>query len=210
MDGTVDPHQTAEAPSRASWDPPEIPLPEGWYPDPLDQTLLRYFDGSWWTYWTSEREASSGRDDLPDQPDQNDGSGKAALRDDIAQAKRDSTGLVGSGKETRLLEQYLRPNERVIALASASGDGIGVLACTNMRLLFLFAGIVRRQFVEVDWLHASSVVFDRKSKQFGVYTGRVTKRSLPALQVKVFVADDAIRVARAAEAAAAAPRLDIT
>jgi hypothetical protein len=69
-----------------------------------------------------------------------------ALRPDIAHAVSRVSGLlVGSMKEVNLLAGYLRPEERVLALTGAQGEGFGVLACTSQRLLFLFVGIVRKQ-----------------------------------------------------------------
>jgi hypothetical protein len=47
---------------------------------------------------------------------------------------------VGSIKE---VGGYLGPEERVVALTGAHGEGLGVLACTNQRLLFFFVGLVR-------------------------------------------------------------------
>ena len=218
-------------PASAPWEPPATPPPAAWYPDPLNQQLRRYFDGTRWTYWTADptrqpdqsAAASSAPVDGPfDSPAVGligdpvpvgagpaGAGGQGALREDIANARAEAQALVGAGKEIRLLEQYLRPEERVVALSAAQGSGMGVLACTNQRLPFVFVGIVNRQFFEIDWNQARNVVYDVRTKVFAVYTGKVTKRAVPAFSVRVPARPDAERISRAAVAASAAPRLDI-
>ncbi len=210
-------------PTSAPWDPPANPPPAAWYPDPLNQQLRRYFDGTRWTYWTADptrhpaQSAGAGPApvDGPVEAPAPVGAGPAgaggqgALREDIAKARAEAQALVGAGKEIRLLEQYLRPEERVVALSAAQGSGMGVLACTNQRLLFVFVGIVNRQFFEIDWNQARNVVYDVRTKVFAVYTGKVTKRAVPAFSVRVPARTDAERISQAAVAASAAPRLDI-
>jgi hypothetical protein len=117
--------------------------------------------------------------------------------------------LVGSMKEVNLLAGYLRPEERVLALTGAQGEGFGVLACTSQRLLFLFVGIVRKQVLEVDWNQAKAAIYNRSTKFLAVYTTRPTKRAVPAMAVRVSNAADAHAIVDAAEAASAAPRLDV-
>ncbi|MFI6026786.1 DUF2510 domain-containing protein [Amycolatopsis magusensis] len=181
--------------------------PAAWLPDPLDDHLIRYWDGARWTFHTAVRRVEAPAhprpavEAVPAVP---------SLRPDIAAAlERVRGALVGSMKEINLLAGYLRPEERVLALTSAQGEGFGVLACTNQRLLFLFVGLIRRQFLEVDWNQAKGVVFVEASKQFAVYTTRPTRRAIPAFTVRVGNLADAQTVANAAQAASAAPRLDI-
>ena len=181
------------------------PLAAGWYPGPLDMRLRRYFDGDRWTFWTA-------RPTTPDIGTSSISSSIAipaavappagpsptpvqqpGLRPDIAAAKKQAKLTLGAEKEVRLLEALLRNEETVLAHCGATGDGVGVLACTNQRLLFYFSGLVCHHFLEVDWNAARHVVYDQRSKRLMVYT----------------VSADAVRVARAAEAASAAPRLDI-
>jgi hypothetical protein len=185
------------------------PLPAGWYPDPLDRNLHRYYDGSRWTFLTVDPRLESAPAEIA-EPGQDDSGQRipSNLREDIAAAKAEARTLIGAEKEIRLLEKHLHSEERVVAIAGARGNGIGVLACTNQRLIFLFAGLLNHQFLEVNWNHARQVSYNLTNKQFAVYTGKVTKRSLPALAVTVPHRDDAVRIARAAEAASAAPRLE--
>ncbi|EME62653.1 hypothetical protein H074_08156 [Amycolatopsis decaplanina DSM 44594] len=117
--------------------------------------------------------------------------------------------LVGSMKEVNLLPGYLRPEERVLALTGAQGEGQGVLACTNRRLLFLFVGVVRRQFLEVDWNQTKHIFYSQATKTFSVYTTKYTKRAVPAFTVRVNNLNDANSIAYAAQSASAAPRLDV-
>ena len=159
--------------------PPAQPArPAAWLPDPLDNALVRYWDGHRWTFHTPVRRTVvpvevRPLDQAPAVP---------ALRPDVAQAlERVRGALVGSMKEVNLLGGYLGPEERVLALTSAQGEGLGVLACTNQRLLFLFA----------------------------VYTTKPTKRATPAMAVRVGNPADAQAVVQAAQAASAAPRLDV-
>ncbi|MEV6230011.1 hypothetical protein AB0L88_19335 [Saccharopolyspora shandongensis] len=112
-------------------------------------------------------------------------------------------------KEINLLPGYLRPEERVLALASAQGEGFGVLACTNQRLIFLFVGLLRRQFLDTNWNEAKAIRYDQSTRTFAVYTAKPTKRAVPAMAVRVASLEDARVVAHAAQTASAAPRLDI-
>ncbi|OLZ44102.1 hypothetical protein BS329_37355 [Amycolatopsis coloradensis] len=183
------------------------PRPPSWFPDPLDESLLRYWDGHRWTFYTADRPvpAPSAPPRQAPQP-----SPAPAARPDIAAALRNVRGvLVGSMKEVNLLPGYLRPEEQVLALTSAQGEGQGVLACTNRRLLFLFVGVVRRQFLEVDWNQTKHIFYSRSTKTFSVYTTKFIKRAVPAFTVRVNNLDDANSIAYAAQSAAAAPRLDV-
>ncbi|MFF1614697.1 DUF2510 domain-containing protein [Amycolatopsis sp. NPDC058278] len=178
----------------------------GWFTDPLDELLMRYWDGRHWTFHTAERpEVVAPRVEPPKPPE-----APPALRPDIAHAVSRVSGLLmGSMKEVNLLAGFLRPEERVLALTGAQGEGFGVLACTTQRLVFLFVGIVRKQFLEVEWNQAKAAVFNRSTKFLAVYTTRPTKRAVPAMAVKVSNVSDAHAIVHAAEAASAAPRLDI-
>ena len=84
-----------------------------------------------------------------------------------------------------------------------------MLACTNQRLLFLFVGLVRKQLLQVNWNQAKGVVYDRSTRVFAVYTTKPTKRATPAMAVRVGNLADAQAVGQAAQAASAAPRLDV-
>ncbi|MEU4801867.1 DUF2510 domain-containing protein [Actinosynnema sp. NPDC023587] len=179
--------------------------PPAWLPDPLDDSLVRYWDGARWTFHTAVRQVAEAAAPVP-APQQV----VPALRPDVAAALHRARGtLVGSMKEVNLLGGYLRPEERVLALTAAQGEGFGVLACTDRRLLFLFVGVVRRQFAEVDWNRAKGVFYDRTSKAFTVYTTKPTRKAQPALVVRVARVEDAQAVAHAAQMASAAPRLDV-
>ncbi|WP_410633772.1 DUF2510 domain-containing protein [Amycolatopsis sp. cmx-4-83] len=180
--------------------------PAGWLPDPLDDTLIRHWDGRRWTFHTVERPVATPAPP-PAEPAQQ---WAPALRPDIAEAVGRVSGLlVGSMKEVNLLGDHLRPEERVLALTGAQGEGFGVLACTTRRLLFLFVGIVRKQVLEVEWNQAKAAIYDRSTKYLAVYTTRPTKRAIRAMAVRVANAADAHAIVDAAEAASAAPRLDI-
>ncbi|ONI92966.1 hypothetical protein ALI22I_00785 [Saccharothrix sp. ALI-22-I] len=179
-----------------------------WLTDPLDDALVRYWDGHRWTFHTAVRRVESPVEVAPQV--QAPPPPAPVLRPDVAQALERVRGvLVGSMKEVNLLGGYLRPEERVLALTSAQGEGFGVLACTNHRLLFLFVGLVRKQFLQVDWNQAKGVVYDRSTKTFAVYTTKPTKRAVPAMAVRVPNLADAQAVAHAAQTASAAPRLDV-
>jgi hypothetical protein len=97
----------------------------------------------------------------------------------------------------------------VLALTGAHGEGLGVLACIKRRLLFLFVGLIRKQFLQVNWNEAKGVVYDRSTKVFAVYPTKPTKRATPAMAVRVSNLADAKAVAQAAKVASAAPRLDV-
>jgi hypothetical protein len=116
---------------------------------------------------------------------------------------------IGSGKEIRLLTEKLRGEEHVLAIAGATGEGIGVLACTDQRLLFLFQGIIRSQWVEFNWNQIKGLAYDQRSKQFAVFTTKITKRAKPAAQFTNVHPHDADQVSLAVQHAAAAPRLEM-
>lgn len=189
--------------------PPAPPVrPAAWLPDPLDDALVRYWDGHRWTFHTALRRTVAPAETRPHE--QTPPPAVPALRPDIAQAlERVRGALVGSMKEVNLLGGYLGHEERVLALTGAQGEGVGVLACTNQRLFFLFVGLLRRQILQVNWNQAKHVVYDRSTKVFAVYTTKPTKRAVPAMAVRVNNLADAQAVAQAAQAASAAPRLDI-
>jgi len=193
--------------------PPAAPpaRPPAWFPDPLDDQLMRYWDGYRWTFHTAHRPPAAPTEPSPQpQPVAPQAQPEPALRPDIATALERVRGiLVGSMKEVRLLADHLRPEEHVLALTGAQGEGSGVLACTNQRILFLFAGLLRKQFLQVDWNQAKAVHYNQASKTFAVYTTKPTKRAIPALAVRVHNLNDATALAHAAQAASAAPRLDI-
>ena len=188
--------------------PPAQPArPAAWLPDPLDNALVGYWDGHRWTFHTAVR-----RTVVPVEARPRDQAPPAvpALRPDVAQAlERVRGALVESMKEVNLLGGYLGPEERVLALTSAQGEGLGVLACTNQRLLFLFVGLVRKQLLQVNWNQTKGVVYDRSTRVFAVYTTKPTKRATPAMAVRVGNLADAQAVVQAAQAASAAPRLDV-
>ncbi|MGX7828091.1 DUF2510 domain-containing protein [Actinokineospora sp. 24-640] len=184
------------------------PRPSAWLPDPLDDQHLRFWDGRRWTFHTAARPAAAPPTAEPVPRD--DPRPPPVRRPDIAQAlERVHGGLLGSMKEVDLLPEHLEPEERVVALTAAYGDGHGVLVCTNHRLLFLFVGIIRRQFLHVSWNQAKAVTYTQASNTFAVYTTKPTKRAVPALAVIVGNLTDAQTVAHAARTASAAPRLDI-
>ncbi|WP_309112362.1 DUF2510 domain-containing protein [Saccharothrix sp.] len=180
--------------------------PAAWLPDPLDDALVRYWDGHRWTFHTAVRQiAQTVAAAPPPQP-----SPPPALRPDVASAVERTRGaLMGSMKEINLLPGYLYPEERVLALTSAQGEGFGVLACTDRRLLFLFVGVLRKQFIQVDWNQTKGITYDRTSKAFAVYTTKPTRRAIPAFSVRVARVEDAQAVAQAAQMASSAPRLDV-
>ncbi|WP_229796438.1 DUF2510 domain-containing protein [Saccharothrix coeruleofusca] len=179
-----------------------------WLTDPLDDALVRFWDGHHWTFQTAVRRVEPPAEAV--QPVQAPSQPVPTLRLDVAQALERVRGLlVGSMKEVNLLGDHLRPEEQVLALTAAQGEGWGVLACTNHRLLFLFVGLVRKQFLQVDWNQTRGITYDRSTKTFAVYTTKPTKRAVPAMAVRVPNLTDAQAVAQAAQAASAAPRLDV-
>ncbi|AGM06743.1 hypothetical protein AORI_4158 [Amycolatopsis keratiniphila] len=175
----------------------------------MDDALLRYWDGHRWTFHTAVRPAPApSAVERPRQAPQP--APVPAMRPDIVAALQNVRGvLVGSMKEVNLLPGYLRPEEQVLALTAAQGEGQGVLACTNRRLLFLFVGVVRRQFLEVDWNRTKHIFYSQSTKTFSVYTTKFSKRAVPAFTVRVNNLNDANAIAHAAQSAAAAPRLDV-
>jgi hypothetical protein len=170
--------------------------PAGWLPDPLDDALVRYWDGQRWTFRTAMRRAAA---TAPARPaEQPSPPPTPALRPDVARAlERVRGALVGSMKEVNLLGGYLGAEEEVLALTGAHGEGMGVLACTNHRVLFLFVGIVRKQFLQVSWNQAKGVVYTQSTKVFAVYTTKPTKRAIPAMAVRVANLADAQALAQA-------------
>jgi hypothetical protein len=186
---------------------PLIERPASWLPDPLDDALMRYWDGGRWTFHTAVRQVAA---PVEQRPREQAPPPVPTLRPDVVQALNRVRGaLVGSMKEVNLLGGYLGAEERVLALTGAQGEGFGVLACTNQRLLFLFVGLVRKQFLHVNWNQAQGVVYNRLTKTFAVYTTKPTKRAVPAMVVRVNNIVDAEAIAHAAEAASSAPRLDV-
>lgn len=187
--------------------PSPVSRPPAWLIDPLDESLLRYWDGARWTFHTAERPPAS----LEQKPAERE---PAVVRhstrpDVLAALERVRGGLLGSKKEIDLLGNYLKSEERVLALTGATGNGVGVLACTDRRLLFLFVGLLDKQFIEVNWNEARAINYDQSTRFFAVYTTKPTKRAVPALKVRVYDLKDAETVAYAAQEAAAAPRLDV-
>ncbi|GAA3864857.1 hypothetical protein GCM10022243_33890 [Saccharothrix violaceirubra] len=179
--------------------------PAAWLPDPLDDTLVRYWDGQGWTFYTAVREQPA----RPQPAAQPVAPPQPAPRADIARAVDEARGtLIGAMKEIGLLAEYLRPEERVVALAAAQGEGRGVLTCTNQRLLFVFVGMLRRQVLEVGWNQADSVGYDPRTGIFAVYRGKVTRRSVPVFAVTVPNRADVERLYAAARASSAVPRLE--
>ena len=147
---------TDDLPTGNSAAPAPPARPAAWLPDPLDNALVGYWDGHRWTFHTAVR-----RTVVPVEARPRDQAPPAvpALRPDVAQAlERVRGALMGSMKEVNLLGGYLGPEERVLALTSAQGEGLGVLACTNQRLLFLFVGLFRKQLLQVNWNQAKGVV----------------------------------------------------
>src|SRR5215207_7769445 len=188
---------------------PAPPRPPAWLPYPLDDSLLPYWVGHRWTFHTALRPPPAPAAAQPQQPAQ-PAATPPALRPDIAAAlHRVRGGLTGSMKEIHQLGNYLGPEEHVLALTGAQGDGLGVLACTNHRLLFLFAGLIRHQFLEVSWNQAKAIIYNQTTKTFAVYTSKPTKRAVPTMAVRVANLTDAQTIAETARTAAAAPRLDI-
>jgi len=112
-------------------------------------------------------------------------------------------------KEVNLLGDYLHPDEHVLALCGAHGEGSGVLACTDRRLVFLFVGLVRKQFLEVPWIQAKHVIYTQPTRTFAVFTTKVTRLAVPAMLVRVNNVNDAQTIANAARSASAVPRLDV-
>src|SRR4051794_22493340 len=109
--------------------------PASWLPDPLDDTLVRYWDGHRWTFHTVVRSTGP----QPQQAPPPTVTAVSTPRPDIAAALETTRGsLLGSMKEVNLLGDYLHPDEHVLALCGAHGEGSGVLACTDRRLVFLF------------------------------------------------------------------------
>jgi hypothetical protein len=181
--------------------------PATWWPDPLNDSLLRYWDGSRWTFHTTARPSIASDSPKPPvaQPEP-----ISALRPDIATALGKTRGkLVGSMKEVNLLSGYLEPEEQVLALCGAQDEGHGVLACTNHRLLFLFVGLLRKQLLQANWNEAKHIIYNRPTRILAVYSTKLTKHAVPAMAVRVNSEEDANTIAHAARTASSAPRLDI-
>ena len=164
--------------------PPLVQVPAGWYPDPLNTSLRRYNDGSRWTFWTATPRplAEPGATEAPDleaPPSPKE------LRPDIAQAAEAMPASTGAGKELRLLPRKLRTEESVEVVVVGLGSGFGALTTTNRRILFYFEGMVRSQFVDVEFDAVREVHYEESTKHVEVYTVRRTKRATPALQVVV-------------------------
>jgi hypothetical protein len=70
-------------------------------------------------------------------------------------------------------------------------------------------GILRKQFLQVNWNQAKAVIYTQSTKVFAVYTTKPTKRATPAMVVRVANLTDAQALAQAAQVASTAPRLDV-
>ncbi|MFC5731635.1 MULTISPECIES: DUF2510 domain-containing protein [Nocardioides] len=201
-------------PPPGSTPPPPPPSPAalaaGWYPDPLDQQLRRYFDGARWTFWTRDSRLEPVAHTpvaaaAPTQPAQ------PKRRDDIAAAVAAARNLLGAGKELNQLEQKLYPDETVLAVASAVCGGTGVLAVTTHRILFSWIGVLKSVHLESRWLDVGGIHYDpaqRRLTVVGKPTGR-KKYGQPLWTVQIRDRKDTERLAAAARQTAAAPRLDI-
>ena len=77
-----------------------------------------------------------------------------------------------------------RCREQVLALTGAQGEGQGVLACTNHRVLFLFVGLVRKQFLQVSWNQAKAVVYTRSTKSLRRLHHEADQTCDPAMAVR--------------------------
>ncbi|MFC0107344.1 DUF2510 domain-containing protein [Kibdelosporangium aridum] len=181
--------------------------PAAWLPDPLDDSLVRFWDGQRWTFHTAVKPVEAPRSPAQPLPEPKP---QQALRPDVAAALDKVRGmLLGSMKEVNLLGDYLEPEERVLTLCGAHGEGRGVLACTNHRLIFLFVGLIRKQVLQVRWNDVKHVHYTASTRLFAVYNRRPTRRVAPIFWVNVDSIEDAKAIADAAGEAAAAPRLDV-
>lgn len=185
---------------------PMSQLAAGWYPDPLDQDLLRYNDGAHWTFWTrtptppGQPEPIAATEEPPPQTQD--------MRPDIAAAAEHAVSLLGSRKELRRLPEKLTEGETVQVVASAAHNGgTGVLAVTNMRVLFYFEGLLRNTFLFAGFDRIHELDYNPATKVFEVYTSRRTKRAVPAFAVVLAPVGEGQRFLAAARSVLAAPRL---
>jgi hypothetical protein len=171
--------------------PPPAPAsarPANWYADPLNPQLLRYHDGARWTFWTTtpRSTAQESPEPTPSGPASDAAvpmQGPAALRPDIAAAMAQASNMLGSAKEARLLPTKLLPGEEVHGVAGGLLDGFGVLACTNLRLLFFFKGVMRETFRWAQWDDIGAIELGPDGKTVHVFVGKRLKRSQPAFSV---------------------------
>lgn len=185
---------------------PMTQLPSGWYPDPLNQALLRHNDGRQWTFWTrtpaaaGQPEPDAGADEPPVVEE---------LRPDVAAAISDARNISGAVKELRRLPAKLAAEETVHAAVAGVEAGVGALVVTNERVLFYFEGLVRNQFLYAGFDTIHELDYNPATKRVEVYTSRRTKRAVPAFSVYVTPRTEAERFLVAARQALAAPRLGI-
>lgn len=172
---------------------PTTTFGSGWYLDPLNPRLVRYWDITGWTYWTHEPGSSSTPSPTAAPTPQADT--EPQLRADIAAAaaRLGKIGALGAGKELRHLESHLHPGEDVIEIGvghapDAAGKvtgGIGVLACTNQRAIFLFVGLLNQVIHQAAWQHVTAIGCDPHGRDVHVFEGRITKRSRPTIHVRI-------------------------
>lgn len=80
------------------------------------------------------------------------------LRPDIAAAKARLASSMGSNREIKKLETYLDEGERVDAMVGgAYGKGVGLLALTDRRLLFIVDGAFNKSSEDFPLSKVSSV-----------------------------------------------------
>lgn len=188
----------------------------GWYRDPLNPRLVRYWDSTGWTYWTHELDTSSVPS--PADPPGQEPEAEPELRADIAAAaaRLGKLGTLGAGKELRHLESHLHPGEEVVEIGvgqalDGSGKvtgGIGVLACTNQRAIFLFVGLLNKTLQEAAWQHVTALGCDPRGRDIHLFEGRITKRSTPTIHVRISDKTAAATLLRAGQQQLDQPRLD--
>lgn len=124
----------------------------GWYPDPSNGALIRWWDGSQWTAYTQPAQPPQSHEPVSTEPPR-----ALALDPDLEAALRGETGLAetpsqfafvptlsptadGSGREAaaRALRQKMAPRGRSATLAS----GI-ITIITGLIVLFYFAALVQ-------------------------------------------------------------------